>query len=139
MMDKNIEDYIIKNKVLTFATSTADIPYCANCYYAFDNLSKTLIFLSDDSTHHIKEAKKNKIVAGTIQNGVTAVDQIQGIQFKGIFINPTQEQASSFYQCYFEHFPFAEEMKTSIWGVELDWIKMTDNTLGFGTKLSWEK
>ena len=55
-MESKIIDYLKKNKVLTLATSVNDIPYCANCFYAFDEIDKTLIFLSDNNTaaHMVK-------------------------------------------------------------------------------------
>lgn len=138
-MDENIINYIGKNKVFTLATTVSNVPYCANCFYAFDEKRNTLIFLSADATFHIQEAIQNKSVAGTIQNGVTEVAQLQGIQFKGNFILPNTKEQEEFYNCYYEQFPFAKEISSPIWGVKLNWIKMTDNTLGFGTKLIWER
>ena len=138
-MDKKISKFIKDNKVLTLATSTDETPYCANCFYAFDEVNKTLIFLSDIETRHITEALKNKRVGGSIQNGVTTVAKIQGIQFTGEFINPAEEQEKAFYTIYYKKFPFAKIKPSPIWGIQLNWIKMTDNTLGFGKKLIWSK
>ena len=36
-------------------------------------------------------------------------------------------------------FPYAVLMKTTLWILEIEYIKMTDNRLGFGKKLIWEK
>lgn len=138
-MDIKITNFIRENKVLTIATSIGETPYCANCFYVFDEVDKTLIFLSDVDTRHIAEAQKNNRVGGTIQNGVTTVAKIQGIQFTGEFINPNDEQQKEFYSIYYKKFPFAKAMPSPIWGVQLNWIKMTDNTLGFGKKLIWER
>jgi uncharacterized protein YhbP (UPF0306 family) len=63
------------------------------------------------------------------------VAQIKGIQFVGTFISPTKKQQQYFYEIYKERFPFAKDKVPPIWGIQLNWIKMTDNTLGFGTKL----
>jgi uncharacterized protein len=138
-MESKIIEYLQQNKVLTVATSVNDVPYCANCFYAFDEINKTLIFLSDNNTRHIKEALKNNSVGGSIQNGVTTITKIQGIQFIGEFINPNSEQENQFYKTYYQKFPFAKAKPSPIWGIQLSWIKMTDNTLGFGKKLIWEK
>ena len=138
-MNEKIKDYLNENRVLTLATSIGDKPYCANCFYVFDEASKTLIFLSDTETRHIKEGLKNSRVAGSIQNGVTTVAKIQGIQFIGEFISPSEEEQKVFYKIYYDKFPFAKAKPSPIWGIQLDWIKMTDNTLGFGKKLVWEK
>ena len=136
-MESKIFDYILKNKVFTMATSANDSPYCANCFYAFDDVNKILIFLSDADTRHIVEALQNDIIGGSIQNGVTDIDKLQGIQFIGEFIHPDPQTKTRFKQIYYERFPFAKEMPSPIWGIKLNWIKMTDNTLGFGKKLIW--
>ena len=138
-MKDTILKYIRSNKVFTLATTVNDIPYCANCFYAYAKESKTLIFLSDDATFHIQTAINNKSVAGTIQNGVTEIAKLQGIQFKGTFVVPNEKEQEVFYKQYYAQFPFAKEIPSPIWGVQLNWIKMTDNTLGFGTKQMWER
>lgn len=137
-MDKKISKYILANKALTLATSSNSVPYCANCFYVFDEVNKTLIFLSDTTTRHIEEGLVNKNVAGTINTEVTTVAKIKGIQFTGEFINPREGQQKEFYAAYYKKFPFAKAKPSAIWGIQLNWIKMTDNTLGFGKKLIWE-
>lgn len=136
-MDKKIITYIKSNKVLTIATSIDNFPYCAICFYVFDDQTATLIFLSDTTTKHIIDALVNKKVAGTITTEVVTVAKIQGIQFTGEFINPTKEQEVDFYDKYYSKFPFAKAKPSPIWGIQLSCIKMTDNTLGFGKKLLW--
>ena len=138
-MDEKIKAYINKNKVLTIATSIDNKPYCAICFYVFDEENNVLIFLSDDFTRHISEALKNKQIAGTIITKVTTVAKIQGVQFIGEFINPDKLQADDFYSKYYSKFPFAKAKSSPIWGIKLTSIKMTDNTLGFGKKLLWKE
>ena len=138
-MDENIKKYLSVNKVFTIATSISGTPYCANCFYAFDEGSNSIVFLSDKSTRHIMEATENITIAGTIQNGVTIISEIKGIQFTGEFIIPDKDVESNFYEIYYKKFPFAKERPSSIWGIKLSWIKMTDNSIGFGTKLIWER
>lgn len=138
-MDKKILNYIKKNKVLTMATSVNHQPYCAICFYVFDEQNNSLVFLSDATTKHITDAITNKKVAGTITTEVVTVAKIQGIQFTGEFVNPTKEQEIHFYDKYYSKFPFAKAKPSPIWGIELFSIKMTDNTLGFGKKLMWNR
>ena len=138
-MDKKIKEYITKNKFLTLATCKDNQPYCANCFYVFDEANQILIFLSDELTRHITEAIANKNVAGTINTEVTTVAKIQGIQFSGEFITPTEEEQKIFYNLYYKNFPFAKAKPSPIWGIALNNIKMTDNTLGFGKKLIWKR
>ncbi|MGB0888123.1 MAG: pyridoxamine 5'-phosphate oxidase family protein [Vicingaceae bacterium] len=138
-MDKNILKYLEETKVLTLATCVDNTPYCANCFYVFDAENNFLIFLSDDKTRHITEAMANNKVAGTIDKAVTTVAKIQGLQFTGTFINPTTEEQQDFYKVYYDKFPFAKAKPAPVWGIKLNWLKMTDNTLGFGKKLKWER
>lgn len=138
-MDKKISEYIISKKVFSIATSVNNIPYSANCYYAFDPTTFSLLFLSDKTTRHIKEAILNNIIAGTISSEAKTVATIKGIQFTGKFIVPTDENKEDFYTIYYKKFPFAKLKPAPIWAVSIEFIKMTDNTLGFGTKLIWEK
>ena len=138
-MEKKISNYISENKVFTLATTMEGMPYCAQCFYAFDEVNKILLFLSDNDTRHIKEALANNNVAGTIATEVTTVAKIRGIQLTGGFLNPSEEQQKEFYKIYYKQFPFAKAKPAPIWGIKLNWIKMTDNTLGFGKKLIWER
>ncbi|MGB0882013.1 MAG: pyridoxamine 5'-phosphate oxidase family protein, partial [Vicingaceae bacterium] len=115
-MEKKIVNYLSESKVLTLATCLDNVPYCANCFYVFDDESKTLIFLSDDKTRHITEALANNNVAGTIDKVVTTVAKIQGLQFTGEFINPTEEQQKAFYDIYYDKFPFARAKPSPVWG-----------------------
>jgi len=137
-MDKKISKYISENKVLTFATCVDNIPYCSNCFYVFDSDNNRLIFLSDSKTRHITEALSNKNVAGTIDKEFISVAKIQGLQFTGCFVNPDSEEEKNFYKIYYDKFPFAKAKPSPIWAIDLAWVKMTDNTLGFGKKIIWE-
>ena len=136
-MDDKIAAYLSKNKVLTLATSHQGQPYCAHCFYAYDQADDTLIFMSDSDTRHIKEALANNNVGGTVSTNVKTVAKLKGIQLTGTFISPDKELEKAFYDVYYKRFPFARAQQSEIWGVKLDYIKMTDNTLGFGTKLTW--
>lgn len=138
-MDKRITDFITQNKVLTMATSHENIPYCASCFYAYDEENQLLIFSSENHTTHIKQAVDNNKVSGTINIEVTTVAKIKGIQFKGLFINPDEKEQENFYTIYYKRFPFAKAKPAPIWAIQLTWIKMTDNTLGFGKKIVWEE
>jgi len=138
-MDKRIVKFLKTNKVLTIATAVDNKPYCASCFYVFDEENKLLIFLSDKKTKHIYNALINEKVAGTINQSINVISKIKGIQFKGKFINPDGKPEKQYYHLYFEKFPFSKVIPSPIWAIALTWIKMTDNTLGFGKKLIWEK
>jgi len=138
-MEARISEYIKHNKVFTLATCIDNVPYAANCFYCFEEETNRLIFMSNKETRHIKESIDNLSVAGTINNGVTTVAKIQGIQFTGKLIVPNGKQKNHFNKTYLIKFPFAITKLSPIWGIQLEWIKMTDNTLGFGNKLIWKR
>lgn len=136
-MDTKIEAFIAQQKVFTMATCKDDLTYCASCFYAYDAVNQLLIFSSENHTNHIQQAIESTSVSGTINKENKTVAKIQGIQFAGEFINPTEEQQKTLYSIYYKRFPFAKAKPAPIWAIQLTWIKMTDNTLGFGTKLEW--
>lgn len=138
-MDKRIESFIEGQKNFTLCTSNDNIPGCASCFYAFVGNQNFLVFKSSRETLHIVNALKNNKVAGTIIPDISKIGTIKGIQFTGKFTVPSGELLDKAKKTYYSKYPFALTMAGELWAVELLSIKMTDNTLGFGKKLIWEK
>jgi len=137
MVDKRIIEFIKKHHVLTLATSNQNIPYCANCFYVYNEDENMLIFTSDYETKHVKDLQKKDIVAGSIVLETSVIGKIQGVQFQGKIYEPKDELLSKVKMNYLTRFPIAMLMKTTLWVVELNFLKFTDNRLGFGKKLIW--
>lgn len=137
--DKKIIGFIKEHHVLTLATSVNNIPYCANCFYSYAEEDNLLIFTSDNETKHIQDVKQNEYVGGSIVLETKIVGKIQGIQFNGKMFEPEGELKKKVSKKYMKKYPFAKLMKTQLWVIDIDFIKMTDNRLGFGKKLIWEK
>lgn len=134
-------DFIQAAKVLTYCTSVDQQPHCAPCYYSFLKQGEDyfLLFKSSEDTQHIREALINPLVAGSIlPNRKMEVSSNQGIQFKGLFIVDSEERAK-LKKSYYAKFPFAKAVPGEVWAIQLEHIKMTDNTLGFGKKLKWSR
>src|ERR1017187_7216325 len=137
-MDNKIVKFLSKHHLLTLATSLDNEPYCSSLFYAFLESHEMLVFMSQDNTKHIRDIKYNNKVAGTIAPETT-IAKIQGIQLTGtieILDGQLLALAKSSYQ---KKFPMSKLMDGIIYGIELNYIKMTDNTLGFGKKLIWTK
>ena len=130
-LDKKITNFIKEHHVLTLATSVNNIPYCANCFYVYAEDENMLIFTSDDKTKHIQDVKQNSYVGGSIVLETTIVGKIQGIQFNGKMYEPKNELKKNVSRKYMKKYPFAKLMNTRLWVVDIDFIKMTDNRLGF--------
>lgn len=147
-MNGNIAEMAVNEKIISFlksntnftlATCLNNIPYCANCFYAFDENRSWLVFKSKSGTMHIRQAQQNKAVAGTVTPDKLHRAKIRGIQFLGNFIVPKGHLAESVKGVYYRKYPLAIAFPGDIWAIELTHVKMTDNTLGFGTKIEWKK
>ena len=134
MVDKRITDFIKRHHVLTLATvSSEGAPYCAACFYAYDKERNRLIFTSDDTTRHAQQMLENKRVAIGITLETRIVGKVQGAQICGIAERGDEKDKAT----YIKRFPYAAVAPLNIWAVEPTFIKLTDNTLGFGKKLIW--
>jgi uncharacterized protein YhbP (UPF0306 family) len=134
--EKKITDFIARHHVLTLATSTADgLPYCAACFYAYDKARNLFIFTSDDTTSHAQQMVANSNVACAITLETRVVGKVQGLQICGVARRGEAEDRS----VYVKRFPYAAVAPLNIWVVEPTFMKLTDNTLGFGKKLIWNR
>lgn len=138
-MDEHISSFLQEQTNLTFATAANNIPYCSNCFYAFLSEFNAVTFKSNAETRHIQEALANENVSGTITPDKLDKLKIKGIQLTGKFIQPKEALLSAAKKKYYLKYPMALAMKGDLWVIEIRKIKMTDNTLGFGKKLIWER
>lgn len=136
--DERIIKFIHKHHVLTLATSCKGIPYCSNCFYTYSEDDNVFIFSSDRDTKHIQDLQCGNYVAASVVLETNTVGKIQGLQINGTLSEPTGELAKKAKKHYLKRFPFARLMETTLWTLRPDYIKMTDNRLGFGKKLIWE-
>ena len=135
-IDKRIEDVIAEHHVLTLATATpCGEPYCCNAFYAYDKASGAFIFTTDLSTHHGKMMAENERVAASILLETRTVGKIQGLQITGK-VKPAIDGDK---MRYIKDFPYAVVADLSLWRLEAEMMKFTDNRLGFGKKLIWQR
>ena len=135
-IDKRIERFIAKHHVLTLATATPDgAPYCCNCFFAYDKDSAAFIFTTDATTHHGQMMQTNSRVAASIVLETRTVGKVQGLQITGKVL-PAKDGDK---MTYIKAFPYAAVADLSLWRLEADMMKLTDNTLGFGKKLIWHR
>ena len=134
--EKKITDFIKRHHVLTLATATREaLPYCAACFYAYDSERNVFIFTSDNSTTHAQQMAANSSVALAITLETKVVGKVQGLQVCGrARVGEEQDRL-----VYIKRFPYAAVAPLNLWVVEPDFMKLTDNTLGFGKKLIWNR
>ena len=138
-MDDRIKKFINKHHVLTIATCVDNKPWTANCFYIFLEEEMSLVFTTDDDTRHGKEFALNPEVAGSVVLETSVIGKIRGIQFEGFVSRPDTELHRKARAAYLKRFPVAMLMETSLWVVRLTHVKLTDNRLGFGKKLVWNR
>jgi len=139
MVERRIIRFFRKHHVLTIATSIGDDPWCATCFYVYLEKENALVLTTDLKTRHGQEFLKNNKVAGTIALETKIIGKIRGIQFSGIISEPEGETVAKVKRAYLKRFPVAMLMDTRLWVVTLMHIKYTDNRLGFGKKVVWER
>ena len=138
--EQHITDFIREHHILTLAIARDNIPYCATCYYAYLKEENRFVVTSDEQTRHISDvlAGHNFRVAGTIALETKIVGKIRGIQFTGVLNILDGEALKRAKSAYLKRFPIARLMPgMHLWAIDPEFFKMTDNRLGFGTKLVW--
>ncbi len=133
MLDPKIEAFLRNHHLLTLATSHDNTPYCASCFYAFLEEPLSFIVATDATTRHGREALENAQVAGTVALETKIVGKIQGVQFTGVFQAANEAEKKA----YLKRFPYAIAMHPELWSIKISYLKLTDNTLGFGKKLEF--
>jgi uncharacterized protein YhbP (UPF0306 family) len=139
MIDSRVIRFLKKHHVLTIATTVDGEPWCANCFYVYLEESNSFVFTTDPGTRHGREFKENHHVSGSVVLETKIIGKIRGIQFQGIVSEPEGKELESARRAYLKRFPVAMLMETHLWVVDLTYIKMTDNRLGFGKKVIWIK
>ena len=138
MPDKKIINFINNHHLFTLSTSRDNVPYCCSVFYVYNNQDNSLIFSSDITTKHVKDFISNPMVAGSISLETKTVSKIQGVQILGYITELKEEGLKAARKKYLKSFPYACLMETKLWAMNLTFIKMTNNRLGFGKKLVWE-
>lgn len=113
-------------------------PYCFTCFYVYDKARQCIYFKSSSNTHHISLLSVNGICAGTILEDKLDKILVKGIQFEGKAHKNTLFDLAPAMQ-YHATYPIAVAVPGDMWTVELDTIKFTDNSKGFGSKFHWER
>lgn len=138
--DPKIIKFIREHFIFTLATARNNLPYCATCYYAWMKEHDRFIFTSDHETRHIRDVMEgnNYRVAGAIALETKIVGKIRGVQFTGIIKALEGDELTVARAAYLRRFPVARLMPgLQLWTLIPDFIKLTDNRLGFGNKLVW--
>lgn len=114
-------------------------PYCFSCFYAFNSHSGILYFKSSANSRHAGLMQDNPFVSGTVLPDKLNRINIQGIQFEALVLDTKQPLVKRTLGIYLAKHPLALAVPGDIWALQLNHIKMTDSTLGFGKKIIWNR
>jgi len=138
-IDERILSLIREHHIFTLAVTRGNQPWCATCFYIYDEKRNLFIFTSEEDTRHIRDAVEtdNFLTAGAIALETKMIGKLRGIQFTGIMFKLEGADLKTAKKAYIKKFPIAMFSSLYLWGIRPDMIKMTDNRLGFGKKLIW--
>ena len=131
-----ITNFLSKHHVLNLSTTDGHELSSCSLFYAFDKAKISFVVASNENTTHIKNILKNPFVAGTVVLETKIVGKIEGVQFSGEFLPLSDESLKTI---YFKRFPYALTMQSILWEIKINYFKLTDNTLGFGKKIIWQR
>jgi uncharacterized protein len=114
-------------------------PYCFSCFYAFDKEEGLLYFKSSAEAHHSVLMQKNPFIAGTVLPDKLNTILVRGLQFEGIVLDANDSLTAHASVHYHKKHPMALAMPGAIWTVQINSMKMTDSTKGFGKKFTWSR
>jgi uncharacterized protein len=136
--DERIAQFIQQHHVMTLATcSMQGIPWCAACFYVYIPEKNWFVFTSDEDTRHGREMLENPEIAANIALETNITGKIRGLQISGRVRRTDATTHRLAVRWFLGKFPIAALKKTTLWILEPNHIKMTDNRLGFGVKMIW--
>jgi uncharacterized protein YhbP (UPF0306 family) len=139
VMPPKIIDFIRKHHVFTLATAQNDVPHCVSVFYVYMRDENCFAFTSHSDTLHVNHIAANNNVAVNIHLETKIVGKIRGLQMRGIVHAPSDDLIKAARSAYLLRFPYAVLMPANMWIFEPTYAKYTDNRLGFGNKLEWQR
>lgn len=136
---ESISRWLGKQHVVSYCVANDQDMWCANAFYLYCPQDVAFYLLSDPQTRHGQISGARARVAGTVSGQTKNVALIRGVQFKGEIQLLEGEASESLRERYNRRFPIARGMSAPVWQIRLDELKLTDNTLGFGKKFSWQR
>lgn len=129
--------WLAKQHVVNWCVAREDELWCATAFYLYDPQQVVFYLLSETHTRHAQMTGERARVAGTVSGQPKTVALIRGVQFRGEIRLLAGQESDAARARYNRRFPVARALHAPVWEIRLDELKFTDNTLGFGKKLSW--
>ena len=138
-LEAGMARFIGRHHLMMLATQGGEGVHAASLFYAWEPESCRFIFTSAPETLHARHFTADPRVAAAIAPETSRIGRIRGVQLRGRVSRPEAGEQEALERLFRRRFPFAALMSLDLWVLEPEWIKYTDNTLGFGTKSVWER
>jgi uncharacterized protein len=144
-----IQRALAAHTTLTVAYVDHGHPHACAVFYALTD-EGSLIFLTARSTRHgrvLSAQGPPSRVAFTAQAEGQAWSTITGLQGRGACWRPDGGSLDAARTAYDRRFPFVAESprlvealsRADYWEIRPDWLRLIDNTVGFGHKTEWDR
>ena len=147
---QRIELSLTNHYTISIATAAKEELWSASVFYVSDQ-KLNIYFISFDESKHIQGILKNKRVSATINQDVSDWMQIKGLQLQGVAYKVPEQHRKNILNAYRQKFdsihvlldlPKTDDEKKiakqfnsiSLFCFEPHWIRLLDNSLGFGSK-----
>ena len=114
-------------------------PYCFTCFYAFNSEKGLLYFKSSAASHHSILLKINPCIAGTVLPDKLSLVLVKGVQLDGVVLDKKHPFSELSSPIYYKKHPLAFAITGEIYTIQVSHIKMTDSSMGFGKKITWNR
>ncbi len=139
-MDDSITSFLEKQTCASLCCVDEEgKPYSFICYYSFNSEEGLLYFKSSAKSHHSEILKTNSWISGTILPDKSNILVVKGVQLEGIILGEEDPLTRGCTTNYYKRHPMAIAMPGEIRTIQINDIKMTDSSKGFGKKISWNR
>ena len=137
-----IEAFLAAHTTLSLATVDKEgHPHAASLFYAQDE-ALSIVFVSEPAVLHSRNVAAQPRVSATIAEDHQSWREIQGVQLEGVCELLSGEASQAARKVYLARFPFITEnpqlstriADSGLYRIRPFWIRLGDNTRGFGFK-----
>lgn len=139
-----INRFLGRHTTMSLATCQGNRPWSTDLFYASDEDCR-LIFISDVKTLHCRHIAANPRVSVSISEQCSDWNEIKGMQIDGVAGVVSEEDREAVTEIYLAKFPALRNLhrasrifrlfrESSFYRVSPNWIRLIDNSKGFGKK-----
>jgi len=142
---KNTFADLLALSTMTLATcGVKGEPHAVDVYFVCGE-PLILYFFSEPSSQHGMDIQQNQSAAITIHAASAGWEQIQGLQMRGrARLFSSQQKWQAVWDIYQRKFPFVTDFTSAVdvnqlYGFTPTWVRLVDNSRGFGFKQEWQE